>query len=144
MLHVKATGLAATLRDEPLGGSTGGASMDARGGNTWKLLQQVGNKLENGRGCIFPHPIDAKVAALAVAAKTDLEEGVRLSPDRCMNGYPSLTGSTLVTDPQVAWLDFIAWHVPPRDPLSRRYLRGAFPLLVRSEIGRCDIPPGWV
>lgn len=117
MLHVKATGLAATLRDEPLGGSTGDASMDARGGNTWKLLQQVGNKLENGRGCIFPHPIDAKVAALAVAAKTDLEQSVRLSPDRSVNGYPTLTGSALMADPQVARLDLIGRHGSPKGAL---------------------------
>lgn len=117
--------------------------MDAWGGDTWKLLQQVADELENGRGCVFTHPIDAKVAALTVATETDLEEGMRLSPDRCMNGYPSLTGSTLVADPQVAWLDFIGWHVPPRDLLSRRFLRGAFPLLVRSEIGHCGTLPGW-
>ena len=91
--------------------------MEAWRGDTWKLLQQVANELEDGRSCVLTHAINPEVAALAMAAETDLEQSVRLSPDRSVNGYPTLTGSALMADPQVARLDLIGRHGSPQDAL---------------------------
>lgn len=115
--------------------------MDAWGGDPRELLEQMTYQLEDGRSGVLAHTIDPEVAALAVTAEADLDQGVWFSPDSGVNGYPALARSALMADPQVAWFDPIGWHGPPRDLLSRRLLRDAFPLLVGSVIERPGIPP---
>jgi len=91
--------------------------MDAWGGDPRELLEQVTYQLEDGRGSVLAHAIYPEVAALTVAAEADLDQGVRFSPDGGVNGYPTLTGSALMADPQVARLDLIGRHGSPQDAL---------------------------
>ena len=85
--------------------------------DTWKLLQQVTDQLEDGRGGILTHAIDPEIATLTVTAEAHFDQGVWLPPYRRVNGYPALAGSALMADPQVTRLDFIGWHGSPQDAL---------------------------
>jgi len=65
----------------------------------------VADKLENGRGGIYAHTIHTEIAVLAMAAKADLDECVRLTPEGAVHSHPTLAVFALMLDPQITWFD---------------------------------------
>jgi len=61
----------------------------------------MANELENGRSSILPGTIDAEIAVLAMAAKTNLEKRCRLAPKGGMSGDPMLAVLTLMANAQI-------------------------------------------
>lgn len=68
------------------------------------------HKLQDGGSGVLAQTIDTEVAVLALAAETNLEENVWLSPKGGMRRDPAVTVLALMLDAQIAWFDSVGHY----------------------------------